>query len=225
MSHNVVVIGMDAGPPNYNAAMNTPNDSTELPPSYNSLFNQLQRAKEESTNPADYALKACGILCGSIIITIIFAISSAIPITMIIIGAIYKDQCTIDHKIPIWLIVSGVFGCLSAIIRTIQNCYSIYKKRQNESYEQGKKSCITSVIELFIFSWFICGNVWVYSAKSSVVTDNQLDPFYCHATCYYFAFWVITVSWIVMALLCCCCCCILVIAGCGAGIASIFSSK
>ena len=45
---------------------------------------------------------------------------------MIIVGAVYKEQCPIQKNIPIWLIVAGAFGCLSSIIRTASNCYSLF---------------------------------------------------------------------------------------------------
>jgi hypothetical protein len=60
-------------------------------------------------------------------ITVMFAISAALPIAMIVIGSLYKDKCPINYKIPIWLIVSGVFGCLSALVRTASNCYVLIK--------------------------------------------------------------------------------------------------
>lgn len=82
----------------------------------------------------------------------------------------------------------------------------------------NKKSCLSSVIELFLFAWFICGNVWVYSVKDIVTNDSPTAASYCNYTCYYFAFWSITVSWILIGLFCCCCCCVLTIAGCGLGI-------
>ncbi|RNA21527.1 hypothetical protein BpHYR1_030629 [Brachionus plicatilis] len=176
-------ITMDSNPPpDYTAAMSTPqSQENESPPSYNSLFSQLQRAREKSSNPGDYALRACGIICGSLFITIFFAISSAIPIAMIVIGAIYKDDCPIDNRIPIWLIVSGVFGLLSTLIRTTQNCYAMFKKRNNEeNTETQKKNFLVSIIELFIFVWFICGNFWVYSVKS-VVSDDPLSAGYSSA--------------------------------------------
>ncbi|CAF0818200.1 unnamed protein product [Brachionus calyciflorus] len=214
MIHNPVEIRIDNHWLNNNALVNIPSSYTELPSTNKSLFIQLQRVKEESTNPADYALKVCEILCGSSLFTIFFVILSAIPITMIIIGAIYKDQCTIDHKIPIWLIVYGVFGLLNVILRTVQNSHYIFKKARNELNESFKIKMRILIIDLFLFAWFICGNVWIYSVKSKVVTDNQLDPSYCHANCYYFAFWMITIKWILLGILCCCYCCILLIGAC-----------
>jgi hypothetical protein len=66
------------------------------------------------------------IVCGSFILTVIFALSIALPITMIVIGTLYIDQCKIQRNIPIWLIVAGAFGCLSGVIRTATNIYTLF---------------------------------------------------------------------------------------------------
>jgi hypothetical protein len=34
------------------------------------------------------------------------------PTISLIIGIVYKDQCVIDQRIPIYMIVFGIFGCM-----------------------------------------------------------------------------------------------------------------
>lgn len=212
-------------PPGYETAVNAP--SADNPPSYESLtlVNKLRQAKEKSSNPVEYFTSACAIICGSFIFTMIFAISITMPITMIVIGAIYKDQCKIERYIPIWLIVAGVFGCVSTIFRTASNCYTLFTKRGDGNDPEGAnkkiqtKNCFTSLIELFLFAWFIAGNVWVYSVRNTVQYNDQSLNTYCHQTVYLFSFWLITLTWILSVLFCCCCCCVLLIIGCGLGIA------
>ena len=48
-----------------------------------------------------------------VIITIILLLN---PLLSLIIGLVYKDQCQIDQRIPIYLIVFGVFGCVLGIL-------------------------------------------------------------------------------------------------------------
>lgn len=217
-----------APPPVYESAIDAP--SADMPPTYESLtmINKLKKAKEDANNPVEYLSSACAIICGSCAITVVFAISIALPITMIILGTIYKDDCTYQKNIPIWLIVAGSFGCLSSVLRTISNCYSLLVKRDQNDPENAnkinKKSCLTSLIELFLFAWFIAGNVWVYSIRSEVSFTPGSEK-YCHQTVYLFSFWIITISWILTVFFCCCCCCIIFIAGCGMGIAEATSSK
>lgn len=214
---------LDAEPPVYDAAINSA--TADAPPSYESLdfVNKLKKAKEESAgNPVKLLTSICTIVCGSCIITVCLSFSIALPIAMIIIGSVYKDSCPIQKNIPIWLIVAGSFGCLSTLLRTISSCINLYKKRDsaanNNENEFAKKSCLSSLVELFLFIWFILGNVWVYSIQKSVQYNPEITQTYCHETLYLFAFWVITISWIFTGLFFCCCCCVILVAGCGMGL-------
>lgn len=40
-----------------------------------------------------------------------------LPLAMIIIGSRYKDECPVDSKIPIWLIVTGAFVQFETLLR------------------------------------------------------------------------------------------------------------
>lgn len=216
----------DAEPPMYDSAIHSA--TADSPPSYDSLdfASKLRKAKDESAgNPVKLLSSICAIVCGSCIITVCLSVSIAMPIAMIVIGAVYKDECPIQKNIPIWLIVAGSFGCLSTILRTISSCISLWKKQgataspeDNDENKFAKKNCLTSLVELFLFIWFILGNVWVYSIKQNVQYSPEIIQTYCHQTLYLFAFWVITLSWIFTALFCCCCCCVVLVAGCGMGL-------
>jgi len=43
------------------------------------------------------------------------------------------------------------------------------------------------------------GNVWIYS-EHYTFTTNEGDETYCHPTLYWFAFWMTTVTWILVGL-------------------------
>ena len=77
---------------------------------------------------------------------------------------------------------------------------------------------VNGIVSLFLFAWFIAGNVWVYSNYSKVQYDltigTSLASTYCDKTTYLFTFWTITVSYIITGLSCiigvmiCCCACV-----------------
>lgn len=195
-------------PPSYDNVTQSPSTSqhADLPPAYDSIVNKLKRAKNDSNNTYEYVNNVSNVFCSSVSVTLSFAIGIALPLAMLIIGVIYKDECAIQEKIPIWLIVSGSIGSFQIVLRTIINAIVIYKKRKEPEYEIKYKGCFTCILDLFILSWFICGNVWVYGNRS-LVSFNSLDgDKYCNQTCYLFAFWVITATWILFASICCCCC-------------------
>ena len=86
------------------------------PPSYDSLHlvAKLRRAQRESRgNPMRLLSSVSTVLYGSCLLTGCLAVSIALPIAMIVVGALYKDSCPIQRNIPVWLIVAGSFGCLS----------------------------------------------------------------------------------------------------------------
>ncbi len=87
------------------------------------------------------------------------------------------------------------------------------RKRKNpgEANKSGLLlNCLIQLIGMFILCWFIVGNYFVYSVDSQVQYDPLVNPStYCDKLVYLFAFWSITVTWILIGLSCFCCCGIL----------------
>ena len=119
-------------------------------------------------------------------------------------GAKYKNQCPVEEKIPIYLIVAGAVGVLRNLISLCQRA-----KQSDDQDEEGqkRKKPVESVLDCFLFVWFICGNVWIYQHYQPDY-DNPSSPGYCHHTLYLFAFWVTTSMYILVGVLCCCICCV-----------------
>ncbi|CAF0897145.1 unnamed protein product [Brachionus calyciflorus] len=164
---------------------------------------KLENLKEK--NPKVYI--------GTIICFIILIIfMTAYPIAMIAVGATNLNKCTIEPKIPVWLIVSGSVSIFMAFLMAISLISQAVLKR---AAIVGIFSCITCVVSLFQLAWFITGNVWVYSKNGSVIYDIETSPNYCDKTLYLFSFWTITVAYIMMGLsiiisifmVCCACVC------------------
>ncbi|XP_045215546.1 transmembrane protein 272-like isoform X2 [Mercenaria mercenaria] len=182
------------------------------PPSYNSsMFEKIQAAKTESDGNVDFGKKFLMILCGSIGCTICLGIFLAIPIAMIVLGAIHKDDCPAERMIPIYLIVGGSFGILKNLASMGQRC----KNKNDEDGEEKnvKPNPFDGILSCFLLAWFIAGNVWVYRTYDSWTSDSTKDN-YCDPTLYWFAFWIVTSTYIILGvvfcLVCCCgvvCCC------------------
>lgn len=129
-------------------------------------------------------------------------------------GARYKDDCPSERMIPIYLIVVGSFG----IVRHFLGMHAQCKKRNDDQVDdesQNKKNFLERLIDCFLVGWFIAGNVWIYRIyePSFDKVNNPLD--YCDETLYLFSFWLMTASYIFVAVLCCCMCCV----ACGAALA------
>ncbi|CAL1536853.1 unnamed protein product [Lymnaea stagnalis] len=186
------------GLPNYSQAT-----TFDSPPSYDSLFGRVKAAKQESTGIFSFLKTFFIIILSTIGFTIIIGILMAVPISMIVMGALYKDDCPIDHLIPIYLIVAGSFGCAKNLFSFIQRCRKSEAEREED---QKNVNPFETIVNCFLFAWFIAGCVFIYRIFDDVKFDNPSDPHYCHRTLYWYSFWITTAVYIIMGASCCCVC-------------------
>ncbi|XP_070552320.1 uncharacterized protein [Ptychodera flava] len=89
-------------------------------PDAGGILQRVRSVRQESTGANDLVTSLCAIIYISALVLVIFfvvaGISLSVPITMIVIGAIYKDQDAAELYIPIFLIVSGTFTILSIFL-------------------------------------------------------------------------------------------------------------
>ncbi|XP_062371638.1 transmembrane protein 272-like [Sardina pilchardus] len=139
----------------------------------------------------------CGVACcvlGLPVLVTLKLLVLVIPISEIVIGALYLDSCPIQRYIPIYLVVTGVFT-LSLVLLT---CLPGSQADDADAEEVNGICCIcncwNSIVCLFLTCWFIAGNVWIYS-----IYQPNYDPAagpHCDKTAYLFAFWITTLSYI-----------------------------
>lgn len=173
------------------------------PPSYESLYGRAKAIKAESSGNVDFVKKVILLFVGTIGFTVFLGIMLAIPISMIVIGAKYLHDCPAERYIPIYLVVAGSFGVLRNSITIVRRCCQ--KKDEEEEENRRKVNPVESIIDCFMFAWFIAGNVWIYRTKGEFST-NPGDPNFCDPTLYWFAFWITTAAYIIIGCSCCCCC-------------------
>ncbi|XP_075044813.1 transmembrane protein 272-like [Mixophyes fleayi] len=117
---------------------------------------------------------------------------TALSIAMIIIGSMHVDNCPIEPKIPIYLIVAGVFHLVAFALLPLK------------LVGDRLAYAIESVMALFSFCWFIAGSVWVFRIY-------QENPRRCNDLVYKFAFGILIFEYIFLAFLvaviCLCTCC------------------
>ncbi|KAF5304274.1 hypothetical protein FQA39_LY09801 [Lamprigera yunnana] len=102
---------------------------------------------------------------------------------MLAVGVIKKDDCPIQDKIPLYLIVAGSVGLLSKLLPFI-----------NRNLEWCLLDVLISVLYLFEFIWIILGSVWIYS-----IYQPNFDPSageYCDKSTYSMGFWLLTGYWV-----------------------------
>ncbi|KAK2816045.1 hypothetical protein Q7C36_022316 [Tachysurus vachellii] len=132
-------------------------------------------------------------------------VAIALPVAQLVIGVLYREACPLQPLIPIYLLVSGAFS----LVLVVLSCLPCTQEEENGG---GAIStlCTTwnSLITLFLFCWFIAGNVWVYSIYEPSYDHHMLA--YCDKTLYLFAFWTITLVYIIIGLIIVASCCIMV---------------
>ncbi|XP_071485362.1 transmembrane protein 272-like [Diadema antillarum] len=199
-------------PPAYNEA------SQETPPSYQSLFGQIKDVRQSSSGPIDFCRKVGSLLLNTLLVTILLALALAIPISMIVIGAIYKDDCPVERFIPIFLIVEGAFQIVKIVLdMKVRIQRQRLPEGDRESFQPSKPElAIGQLLNCFLFAFFIAGNVWVYRIYSPNLSDPTL-PDYCQRTLYLYSFWLITSTYIILAASCCCGCLTVAFASCASG--------
>ncbi len=127
---------------------------------------------------------------------------------LFLLGAKYKDDCPKEDYIPIYLIVAGAV----LIVRNLSSMCSRASDSDDDDTSEDDKNpahkCCDSILDLFMFCWFITGNYWIYHIYEPPYAATPTDPDYCNKTLYLFAFWITTCTYIIAGLLCCCLCCI-----------------
>ncbi|XP_051781190.1 transmembrane protein 272-like [Erpetoichthys calabaricus] len=135
-------------------------------------------------------------------------IMCALPVAQITIGSIYLNSCPVQHYIPIYLIVSGVFS----LVMDFLSFFHLGKEAEEVgSNARGGSTMGNGLLSLFMFCWFITGNVWIYSIYQPNYDEQSGDP-YCNKTLYLFAFWSTTVVYIGLGILLLVGCCFLLCA-------------
>lgn len=211
---------LEEGSPDHNGYWG---DSSSHPPSYDSIFGQFQDTTDGGGNSLEYFKSALVMFLGTAGCTVSLMLVLAIPMSMILIGAKYKDDCPVEPFIPVYLIVAGSFGMIKTIIVIMQGLLytgEVFPGRHNEKQSDERPFAwvfLDGCLNLFLFTWFVAGNVWVYSHYKPHFSPPLHQPYnYCDQTLYMFAFWVITLSYMIVGLLCLCTCCLGLCASCTA---------
>ncbi|XP_038055449.1 transmembrane protein 272-like [Patiria miniata] len=194
----------DDPPPDYDAEA-----SKGDPPSYLSIIDKIEEAKSTSSTQTDFVTTTVKIILNTVMATICLALSMAVPIAMIVMGAVYMNDCPAERMIPIYL---TVFGAVYNFKASIDLCNRAIKRKHKRRKLFGSDpqdeikiviglNWFSRLIGILLFGFFIAGNVWVYRIYAP--SNNPTSPNYCYGPLYYFAFWVITVVYILLGLCCC----------------------
>lgn len=160
----------------------------------------------------------CGICCCVFLIMFL----NLIPISMIVVGALYFNRelyCPADN-IALILVIGGSINLVQGMAESILRFVGLWKSRNaNIEYTTHNHPAIqimNMILRLTAFGWLIAASVIIYRIYPQVTFENTVEPdLYCHPVLYGFGFCVVTVTLVFIglafALLSFSCCCILCI--------------
>jgi len=135
----------------------------------------------------------------------------ALPIAKLVLGILYVNECPVNRNIPLYTIVAGACGLAIVILLLLSSACTYYRSVSNLKKSTHKfLICISAfsrgiqgTLAIFLFIWFIFGNIWVFNARYRVRTDKPNDINYCQPTLYWFAFYVLIFTYVYAIFTCC----------------------
>lgn len=155
----------------------------------------------------------------------LFQLTFTIYCTMIniasteILGIKYVHRCPAEPLIPVYLIVSGLFGIVKIVSLLMMG-----NRRQNTEFadEENEGGCsrtfyelctdiVTAIFNSFLIIWFVLGNYWVFSIYQPPFERRvPITKYWCASELYIFALTQIFVCYVI-AIFCIVSCCIMII--------------
>ena len=154
-------------------------------------------ASRKASTPASYF--------GSIYQLVALLLYLGVPVSQLVIGSIYVGQCTVQPFIPIYMILTGIFGILYVLVGLLL-FWQLRRQASLASYADAQKSAsigkLFKPIFIFLFliniGWFITGQVIVLQVKFRVELNYPTLPEYCHATLYKAAYVLLFVTYLLV---------------------------
>ncbi|CAF0935743.1 unnamed protein product [Adineta steineri] len=139
-----------------------------------------------------------------IALLILLVVATILPISALIFGQIYKNDCPIQPWIPRWMTIFGAvglatFGLLFIILLiTFKSC--------SDDINIGGciSGCVSCLLVFFFLGWLITGSVWVFPANSKVQYNQYNETNYCQENLYKFTFGLLLAQYSLIGLVICC---------------------
>jgi hypothetical protein len=115
---------------------------------------------------------------------------------------VYKNRCTIDDRIILYLFVFGIIQIIYSFNGILLIIFSfLYDKYRYITFSLLICFIIQQMVFIFLIIWFIIGNYLVFRVKNIVQNTNSYDTHtYCDYTLYQIAFWTIIIYYIFIIL-------------------------
>ncbi|XP_060064842.1 uncharacterized protein LOC132545182 [Ylistrum balloti] len=185
-----------------------------------SFVSTICEASHESVGACDFVYRAFVIISGSWPVTVLLGLFIALPLTMMIIGVKYLDECPKEPKIPIYLLVGGCFGTIKLLMSL---CHQIRRLKDDDDEDLHDENELLTMskmanigLTIFLSIWFVFGNYWIFETWLPKFQPPLHEPKnWCDRSVFTFTFWQLVVCHIVIGIvvmlamfLCCCFSCL-----------------
>lgn len=117
---------------------------------------------------------------------------------MVVVGASHMHDCPAEN-IPTFLVIGGCVWVFKNMLHLWSKCRKSTGQPELEADIVMRHRKYDSIINCFLFGWFIAGCFLVYKVyPPNYVDKNNAD--YCNRTVYLYAFWLVTSTFIVFGL-------------------------
>lgn len=161
---------------------------------YVSVLNRLGEAIQDSETYMEFVKKSFSIVTNTFIATVLLILLTGFQVILFFMGVKYLNDCPVQPNLPVYLLVVGAMG----LVRVLNLLWKQFRRRrmrklegveidQEEETENDGSSFTDAVLDLFLFSWFIVGQIWtwpVYKPNFEFGLENPNE--YCHKNVYVF---------------------------------------
>ena len=121
-------------------------------------------------------------------------------VLQLIIGRVYKDDCSDYPGIPRYLAIAGFIGLITFITCILYTLLRYFARSTstNTSFIFLRGPFIVTILSIILLIitvvWWIRGSIWVFSVWKQVQYIERVQANYCHPVTYRTAFWTLLIT-------------------------------
>ncbi|XP_062613484.1 transmembrane protein 272-like [Saccostrea cucullata] len=166
--------------------------------SYGSVLSQIQENTSDCEGIVDFLSRTNRVLWSTILSTVFLLMFTALPLSMIAVGSTYRNECPVEPRIPIYLLVGGSFGLIKVLLmlwnqkkRNSDTCDDEDDDADTEDAVVRRTTKFTSfILTIFLLVWFVMGNIWFYNIWKPNFDQPLHEPRnWCHEVVFRYTFY------------------------------------
>ncbi|XP_076446934.1 transmembrane protein 272-like isoform X2 [Babylonia areolata] len=158
------------------------------------FLQQVVEANKDADGPWDFVRRVIDIVSTTVVVTTLLFITLAVPVVMITMGVKYVDDCPLEKRVPVYLLVGGCFLALklmgmlwkNLLMRRYENMDAFYDSSETELVFTSRTFLMMDwILSAFLLAWHLVGAYWVFSLWLPPYHASLHRPnFYCGRSVY-----------------------------------------